>query len=241
MIKIEENRIELPVTTFAEMGYCELIIKCILKGFKPSITNIMKEGIKSHDEIVKYEKENYKLVPITQEELINIEKNIEFASEVMYTRYLTEIKFDNKTIEILIYGRADKVMRNKETLIIEDSKFPHNTQKYEEFDTPYLTQILQVSIYLNSLFCNIGSFNPKDWFRIPHKEKISIINIKDYNTKKTMKIFKRTQTEIDKIFLEEMIKRFVSIALNIQEPEPQKNIKKCKACGFFNDCEYKIV
>jgi hypothetical protein len=35
-------------------------------------------------------------VPISQEELADINKNIEFAREDIYTRFLTEMKYENK-------------------------------------------------------------------------------------------------------------------------------------------------
>jgi hypothetical protein len=95
MIRLEEMSDGNPmiissVTDFSDsMGFCELRIKHFLRGIKPPQTNITIEGTKSHEKEAEYEKEHFKFVPVSQEELANLKKDIEFAREAIYTRFLT--------------------------------------------------------------------------------------------------------------------------------------------------------
>jgi hypothetical protein len=223
MIRIQEMPNGNPmiissVTDFSDsMGFCELRIKHFLKGIKPPQTNITIEGTKSHEKEAEYEKEHFKFVPVSQEELANFKKDIEFAREAVYTRFLTKMNFGNKAVVMLIIGQSDKVARSKGMLIVEDTKFPQNTEKYKELSEPYDDQKLQTLMYLNSRFSETDSLSPKDWFKIPHKEKVWIVNIKDKNTMESVRVFKGTQTRAAEEFLKEKLSRFALIALGIQE------------------------
>ena len=222
------------------MGYCEMRIKHFLKGIKPPQTEITIEGTKAHEKEEEYEKEHFEFVPISQEESADISKDMEFAREDIYTRFLTEMKYGNKKLLILIIGRADKVSRSKGTLIVEDTKYPNNIQKYLEKIEPYDDQKLQALLYLNSHFTENGSFNPKDWFPIPHDEKAWIINVKDKKTGESVKIFKGIQTKVAEKFLNEKLSKFALAVLGVNEPEHHKSIKKCLSCRSLSSCEYKI-
>jgi len=222
------------------MGYCEMRIKHFLKGIKPPQTEITIEGTEAHEREEEYEKEHFEFVPISQEELADIGKDIEFAREDIYTTFLTKMKHGNKNLLILIFGRADKISRSKGTLIVEDTKYPNNIQKYLERIKPYDDQKLQALLYLNSDFTENGSFNPKDWFPIPHDEKAWIINVKDKKTGESVKIFKGIQTKEAETFLNEKIRKFALAVLGVNEPEHHKGIKKCLSCRFLSSCEYKI-
>jgi hypothetical protein len=229
------------VSDFSDsMGYCELRIKNFLKGIKPPQTNITIEGTKSHEKEVEYEKEHFEFVPITQEELKNINGEIEFTREGIYTRYLEVLKFDKQNLNLLIYGRADKIMRSKGMLIVEESKYPEKKDKYLEIYEPYEDHKLQILLYLNSLFTDNGSMNPEEWFDIPHKKKAWIVNIKDKETGKSIKIFKGVQNKEAKRFLKEKINRFALIVVGKMEPEHHQNINKCRSCRQ-TDCEYRLI
>lgn len=223
----------------SSMGYCEFRIKHHLEGIKPPDTKVTIEGTKFHEKEEEYEKEHFEFVPISEEELADFNRDVEFAREAIYTRFLTQIEFGNEKVPILIVGQADKVLRNKGQLIVEDSKFPQNRDKYLERFEPYEDQKLQTLLYLNSLFTETGSLDPSEWFAIPHNEKVWIINVKDKNTGESIKIFKGTQTKEAEIFLYEKLSKFALIALGILEPEHHQNVKKCKSCRF-GDCEYKL-
>lgn len=223
------------------MGYCEMRIKHFLKGIKPPQTQITIEGTKAHEKEEEYEKEHFEFVPISQEELDDITTDIEFAREDIYTRFLTEMEYGKKKVVMLIFGRADKVLRSKGTLIVEDTKFPYNIQRYVETVTePYDDQKLQTLLYLNSLFTENGSLNPDDWFPIAHDKKAWIINIKDKKTGKSVKIFRGIQNKVAEEFLQEKLGKFALAVLGVKEPEHHNSVRKCLACRSLNSCEYKI-
>ena len=247
MIRIRElpNGNYMIATSVSEfcssMGYCELRIKHFLEGRKPPQTQITIEGTKAHEEEEKFEKEHFEFVPISPDELADINRDIEFAREDIYTRFLTELEYGNKKVGMLIFGRADKVLRSKGTLIVEDTKFPYNIQRYvEKITEPYDDQKLQTLLYLNSLFTDNGSLNPDDWFSIAHNKKAWIINIKDKKTGESVKIFRGIQTKVAEEFLNEKLGKFALVVLGVKEPEHHNSIRKCRSCRSFDDCEYKI-
>ena len=230
------------------MGFCEFKIKNLLKGIKPPQTNVMIEGTKSHKKEAEYEKDHFRFVILSQQELANTYKDVEFPRENIYTRYLAKIKYDDKNLQMLIIGRADKIMRSKGTLIIEESKYPERKEKYLEKFEPYEDQKLQALLYLNShfsedgsLFAEDGSLNSESWFDIPHKNKVWIVNIKDRKTRKNVKTFEGLQTNEAEDFLKEKLNRFALVILGQLEPEHHRSIKKCLSCRFLDGCEYKIA
>jgi hypothetical protein len=223
----------------SSMGYCELRVKHHLKGVKPPDTEVTIEGTKAHVKEEEFEKEHFEFVPISEEELVDLNKDVEFAREAIYTRFPTLVELGSVKVPMLIIGQADKVLRKKGQLIVEDSKFPQNIDKYLERFEPYEDHKLQTLLYLNSLFAETGSLNPSEWFPIPHNEKVWVINIKDKNTRESIKIFKGTQTKEAENFLNEKLSKFALIVLGKLEPEHHHNIKKCNSCRF-EDCEYKI-
>jgi hypothetical protein len=187
-----------------------------------------------------FEREHFEFVPISKEELADITKDVEYPYESIYTRLFVPLTFNDEKLAVLIFGRADKVYRSKETLIVEDTKFPWNKEKYLESCEPYPGQKLQTLLYLNSYYTQTCSLNPKDWFKIPHKEKAWVINIKNRDTKESIRIFRGIQTKEAEDFLREKLSRFVLIVMGVIEPEHHQNIKKCNSCRF-EDCEYKIT
>lgn len=224
------------------MGFCEFKIKHFLKGLRPPQTAITIAGTESHEKEVEYEKEHFEFVPITQEELQDMNKDIEFARENIYTRHLEILNFDNQKVLLLLIGQADKIMRSKSTLIVEESKYPEKPKQYLEKFEPYEDQKMQTLLYLNSHYTeDNSSVNPKEWFDIPHKKKMWIVNIKDKQTGKSVKIFKGTQNKGAEKFLRDKINHFALIVLGKLEPKHHKNIRKCRSCRFLSECEYNCV
>jgi hypothetical protein len=114
-----------PVTDFCDsMGFCEIRIKHFLKGIKPPQTKVTMEGTESHEKELEYEREHFEFVPLTQKELKDIHRNIEFAREGIFTRFLTKMKIDKKTVSMLIFGRADKIKRSRELLMSRRDQIP---------------------------------------------------------------------------------------------------------------------
>ena len=209
-----------------------------LKGIKPPETQVTIDGTKSHEKEEQYEKEHFIFKPVTTEELEDFTKDIEFAREGLYTRFQRELIFDSEELSLLLFGRADKVMRTKGTLIVEDSKFPTNKEKYQDTFEPYDTQKLQTLLYLNSKFSEDFPFSPKVCFDISCERKAWIINIKDKATMESVKVFQGFQTKEAEDFLNEKINRFALLALGKVAPQHHNNVKKCQSCRF--ECEYKI-
>ena len=234
--------IHASVTDFSDsLGYCEHKIPFYLEGIKapPSLETL--QGTKAHDEEQKYEEEHFVFEPVTPEQLGDITKNLEFAREAMFTRYLTRMKIENDSITVLLSGRSDKIKRMKETLVVQDDKFPTNLQKYSERFEPYSDQILQALTYLNSSFSNDGSFNPEDWFEIPHKQKVWIIQIRDkYHENKIFKVFKGIQNDFAEKYLESNVKRFAKLVLGIEKRVHHNIPDKCKPCRYADKCEFKL-
>jgi hypothetical protein len=247
MIEIREmpngdSMIISSVSDFCDsMGYCEFRIKHFLKGMKAPQTKVTIEGTESHEKEVKYEREYFKFVTITQKELEDIDRNMEFPREGTYTRFLTKIKDGKKNLLMLIIGRADKIARSKGMLIVEETKYPENTEKYSEKIEPYEDQKLQALLYLNSRYTDNPDSTSKEWFEIPHKRKAWIINIKDKKTRESVRIFKGIQTKEAKKFLMGKISKFALVVMGKLEPEHHNSIKKCLSCRSFEDCEHKIT
>jgi len=221
------------------MGYCELRIKHYLKGIKPPQTQLTIDGIKSHEKEEIYEKEHFTFEPVTEEGLKDLTKDIEFYREGLFTRFQRELSLGNEKPSILIYGRADKIMRNKGTLIVEDSKYPSSRGKYLVKYEPFDDQKLQTLLYLNSSFSESGSLKENDSFDISCEQRAWIINIKDKFTLESIKIFQGFQTIEAEQFLEAKINRFALIALGMLAPEHHNNAKKCQSCRFI-DCEHRL-
>jgi hypothetical protein len=222
------------------MGYCEVRVKHFLKGIKPPQTKITIDGTVSHEKEEVYEKEHFKFEPVTVEALSDFTKDIEFAREGLFTRFQRDLAFGDETLSVLVYGRADKVMRSKGTLIVEDSKFPATRDKYADKFEPFDDQKLQTLLYLNSNYSENGSLALKDCFDICCEKRAWIINIKDKASMESIKVFQGYQTKEAEDFLNAKICRFALLALAKLEPEHHNNIKKCQSCRF-SDCQYKIV
>lgn len=103
----------------------------------------------------------------------------------------------------MLYGRADKIMRNKGTLIVEGSKFPASRDKYLDKYEPFDDQKLQTLLYLNSSYSESGSLEHEDGFDISCEKRAWIIKIKDKATLESLKIFQGFQTEEAEDFLNE--------------------------------------
>jgi hypothetical protein len=220
------------VSDFCEsMGYCEFKIPLALKGIKPPPTEATIEGAKAHQRQEQFEKEHFKLVPVTIEELADLKKDVEFAYESINTRLIVNLSFSNYSKStMLIFGRADKVYRSQSTLIVEESKYPYNPSKYLQTLEPYPDHKLQTLLYLNSLFANGNSPDSKAWFEIPHLQKVWIINIKDKETGEIIKSFKGLQTSELEQYMKFNLRRFAQIAVGEVQPRHHQRKAKCAKC-----------
>jgi hypothetical protein len=240
MIEVKASNGKLSVVSTVSdfcdgMGYCEFKIPLALKGIKPPPTEETIEGAKAHQKQEQFEKEHFEMVPITGEELADLEKDVEFAYESINTRLIVPLNFPKYSkANMLIFGRADKVYRSQGTLIVEESKFPFNPNKYLQTFEPYPDHKLQTLLYLNSLFASENSFDSRSWFEIPHSQKAWIINIKDRKTGDTIKTFKGLQTNELEQYMKANLQRFSQIATGEIQPQHHFREAKCAKCRIEN-------
>ena len=246
MIKIEKDDnltlIQSTVSDFCDsMGYCEHKIPFHIEGIKPPPNIETIQGTKAHEKEEEFEKENFEFKPITAEELTDMTRNVEFPREDIFTRFIYPIKVGDSKINVLLHGRADKVFRKGQTLFVQDDKFPTNLDKYDERFEPYDDQKLQALTYLHSRFTNDGSFNPDDWFEIPHKEKAWIIQIRDKkHDNKPYRIFQGIHNEKSESFFKTSLERFALLTLGLEERNHHNIAAKCNPCRFFDQCEFRL-
>jgi hypothetical protein len=175
------------------------------------------------------------MVPVTSEELADLEKDVEFAYEAINTRLIVPLSFHQYTkSNMLIFGRADKVYRNLGTLIVEESKFPFDSNKYLQTIEPYPDHKLQTLLYLNSLFNCENSFDSRSWFEIPHSQKAWIINVKDRKPGDTIKTFKGLQTNELEQYMNANLQRFAQIAAGEIQRQHHFRQAKCVKCRIEN-------
>jgi uncharacterized FlaG/YvyC family protein len=222
------------------MGYCEFKIPLALKGIKPPPTEATIEGAKAHQRQEQFEREHFEMVPVTNEELADLSKDVEFAYESINTRLIVPLSFPNyPKAYMLIFGRADKVYRSRGTLIVEESKFPFNPSKYLETYEPYPDHKLQTLLYLNSLFGSENSLESRTWFEIPHSQKAWIIKVKDRKTGDTIRTFKGLQTKELEQYMNINLQRFAQIATGELLPQHHQRQAKCAKCRIEN-CQHAL-
>ena len=132
-IQQDDNRILISssVTDFSDaLGYCEHKIPFYIEGIKAPQSLETLLGTASHEEEEEYEKEHFEFVPITEEELKDTTKSVEFARETLHTRCLIPFQINKQNVQVLLNGRSDKIYRQDETLVVQDDKFPTNLEKY---------------------------------------------------------------------------------------------------------------
>jgi uncharacterized FlaG/YvyC family protein len=222
------------------MGYCEFKIPLALKGIKPPPTEATIEGAKAHQRQEQFEREHFEMVPVTNEELADLSKDVEFAYESINTRLIVPLSLPNyPKANMLIFGRADKVYRSRGTLIVEESKFPFNPSKYLETYEPYPDHKLQTLLYLNSLFGSENSLESRTWFEIPHSQKAWIIKVKDRKTGDTIRTFKGLQTKELEQYMNINLQRFAQIATGELLPQHHQRQAKCAKCRIEN-CQHAL-
>lgn len=221
------------------MGYCEHKVGFFLKGIRPPPTQATIEGTIGHEKEELYEKEHFKFEPVTTEELEDLKKDIEYAREGLFTLFSRELALKSERVTFLINGRADKVMRNKGTLIVEDSKYPMNKDLYQDKVEPFVDQKLQTLLYLNSKFSEEYGAEEKDCFEIVCQKKAWIVNIKDKATLESIKIFQGFDSKDTEDFLNAKLTKFALIAMGRMDPDHHNDPKKCLSCRF-NDCQKRL-
>jgi hypothetical protein len=222
------------VTDFTgAMGYCEFQIPFFIEGVKVE-TAQMAAGTQFHEQAEKTEREAAVVVPLTRTELEDRQADLNFIREDIQTMFFVEFELPRGRATLELLGRADKVMRQKETLIISDDKHTHNPARHDSMMKPYSGQLLQVLAYLHSVYY-LGDL--LGWSDIPHGKKAYQVNIIDSRTGLVYKTYEDVVGRKDAEFLFGNALRFTQKCLNLDELVHHNSKAKCKACGFFNDCD----
>jgi hypothetical protein len=245
LIKINREKditfLNAAVTDFADaLGYCEYKIPLSIQGIKPKLSQSLILGTKAHHAEEKYEQDHVKLEPVLIEEIEDEEQDIEFARENVYSTLSMPFEFSSENVLVSLSGRIDKIMRVDGTLLVQDDKFVGRPQIYDQKTQPYPSQLLQVLAYLNSVYSAKRSKDPDDWFEMPYTEKKWEIRICDRKTREPYKLFSEYQDAFSLHYFHMSLKKFVTIALDITEPEHHNSKPKCNACNLKSFCEFKI-
>jgi hypothetical protein len=242
-VKVSDGKLSI-VSTVSDfcgsMGYCEFKIPFALKGIKSPPTEATIEGARAHQRQEQFEKEHFEMISVTDDELADLKKDVEFAYESINTRLTVPLSLPKyPKANMLIFGRADKIYRSQGTLIVEESKFPLNPAKYLQTFEPYPDHKLQTLLYLNSLFAGENSLDSRNWFEIPHSQKAWIINIKDRKSREIIKTFKGLQTVELEQYMKGSLQRFAQIAVGGVEPQHHNRQAKCTKCRIAN-CQHSL-
>ena len=219
------------------MGYCEFQIPFFIEGVKVQTVE-MSKGTEYHEEAERIERESSVAVPLTRVQLEDTGADLDFMREDIQTLFEKEFDISGGKVRLYLFGRADKVVRRQETLIISDDKHTSNLGRYGIMSEPYFSQMLQVLAYLNSRYYLGESFG--GWSEIPHVRKKYEINIVDSGTKSVYKRFEGIVTggQVD-LFLD-AASSFALKCLSLQGLVHHNSEKKCKACGYFGTCSHAL-
>ena len=215
------------------MGYCEFKIPFLIEGVKIKTTEMMI-GSEHHEELERIERETVIPIPLTKEKLEDKKADLAFMREDVNTVFMHEFNFPNETARLTLFGRADKVFRQNEVLIVSDDKHTSNPSRHDTMIKPYNDQLLQVLTYLHSKYDLGDSFGGLS--DIPHTQMMYRINIIDTRTRSIYKTYEDYVTNTHKEFLFDYVSRFTQKCLQLDELMHHNSKPKCKACGFFNDC-----
>lgn len=245
MIEVKDGKnyrvISSNVTEFSDsVGYCEHKIPFFMEGLKAPPSQAVIRGSAMHEAAEANEKEQFVFEPITAAELADMTRNVEFAREDISTRLMFPIKAQGKPIMVILFGRADKIYRMDETLVVEEDKFPASLDRYQGRFEPFAGQKLQALAYLNSRFADGQEQGPDKWFDINHSKKEWVIRIMDREKNEPFRIYKGVQNEEAEQFLYSSIERFAYLVLGIVPREHHNTSSKCRPCGYKDRCEFRL-
>jgi hypothetical protein len=222
------------VTDFTDaMGYCEFKIPFLVEGVKVK-TAEMIIGSVHHEDLERMERETVVPVPLTREKLQDKKADLSFMREDVNTVFTHEFDLPSGPSRVTLFGRADKVYRENEVLIISDDKHTANPGRHDALKNPYNDQLLQVLAYLHSRY-DLGSpFGGVA--EIPHTQKMYRINIVDSRTRQIYKTYQESVTSMHTGFFMDFVLRFMLKCLQLDELVHHNSKAKCKACGYFGEC-----
>jgi CRISPR/Cas system-associated exonuclease Cas4 (RecB family) len=215
------------------MGYCEFKIPFLIEGVKVKTVQ-MTIGSEHHEDLERIEHATMIPVPLTPENLENKKADLSFMREDVNTVFMHEFDFPSGKARVTLFGRADKIFREDEVLIVSDDKHTANPSRYDSMTGPYNDQLLQVLTYLHSRYDLGSSFG--SLAEIPHAKKMYRINIIDSRTRSIYKTYEDHITKTHTELLFDYISRFTQKCLQLDELVHHNSKAKCKACGYFGEC-----
>lgn len=220
------------MTDFTDaMGYCEFKIPFLVEGVKVK-TEQMMIGSEHHEELERIERETIVPVPLTKESLEDKKTDLSFMREDVNTVFVHN--FSDGKARLTLFGRADKVFRENEVLVISDDKHTANPGRHDSMAVPYNDQLLQVLAYLHSRYDLGDSFG--GLAEILHTKKMYRINIIDARTRTVYKTYEDYVTgEHTGLFLDYVL-QFTRKCLQLDDLVHHNSKSRCKACGYFSDC-----
>lgn len=219
------------------MGYCEFQIPFFIEGVRVE-TSQMLVGTEYHEEAERIDRETAVVVPLTKTKLQDKKEDLSFVREDIQTSFVQEFDLPAGKAILSLFGRADKVVRKKEILIVSDDKHVSNPRRYDMMSAPYAGQLLQVLAYLNSKYYLGESFG--GWKEIPCSEKMYQINIVDSKTRSIYKTYEEIVNENHAELFLGYTSKFVKKCLELDSLEHHNSKPKCKACGYFSDCSHAL-
>ena len=245
MIKIKQidnvTHVSAAVTEFSDsIGYCEYKIPLSIEGVKAKPTKSLLMGSKAHIAEEEHEQETVEFEPVTTDELIDENVDLEFPREDIYSRLIVPFEFGKQAVVVSLNGRIDKMKRVGGTLLIQDDKFVARPETYENKTTPFPGQLLQVLAYLSSAFSNVRNPTPEGVLDMSHTEKKWQLRICDRKTREPYKTFSEVVDQFSMQFLHNSIEKFASIATGFGQPEHHNSKAKCNACNLKSSCEFRL-
>lgn len=219
------SRVKAFVTEFTDsMGYCEYKIPFFIEGISVK-TEEMLVGAEHHEDAERVERETAVTVPLTKTKLGDKKTDLNFMREDISTSFTHEFDFPNGKARLTLFGRADKVIRQKETLMIYDDKNTSSPSRHDTLTEPYNDQLLQVLTYLHSKYYLGDSFG--GWAEIPHVRKAYQINIIDSRTRSTYKTYEGIVSKMHTDMLLDYTSRFTQKCLHLDLLAHHNSKRKC--------------
>lgn len=226
------------VTDFTDsMGYCEYKIPFFIEGMYAK-TKEMVLGGQHHEQAERTERATAITVPLTKKKLKDKKADLMFVREDIQTAFTQPFDFAQGKANLTLYGRADKVLREGEVLVVSDDKHTTNPRRHETRTEPYNDQLLQVLTYLHSRFYLGSPFG--GWAEIPHSGKMYRINIVESRTETIYKTYEDVVRKEHTELLFDYTAKFTQKCLGWDELMHHNSLSKCQACGFFKDCLHAI-
>jgi hypothetical protein len=231
------STVKARVTDFTDgIGYCEYKIPFFAKNIYVKTLD-MQKGEEHHEEAERTEKETSVAVPLTVAALHDAQCDLDFFREDIDTIYARDFQSIKGNARLVLFGRADKIIRRESTLIIHDDKRTNNPSRHDGRGSPFLDNRLQVLTYLHSKFFLGRRYG--GWVDIPHTSKKYRLNIIDGRTKQIYKTYEEVVEQEHLSLLERYASEFTFKCLQWIPLRHHNNINKCTPCGY-KTCEFRM-